>query len=319
VKSLRGPESPVRLNSGYAIPFALVHAGCALAAVTGASWGALAVCGATYALRAFGVTAGFHRYFAHRSFKTSRGFQLVLAILGTMAVQKGALWWAAHHRRHHRYADQSADIHSPRHGGFWWSHMGWFLAADYAETDWPRVRDWTVYPELLWLNEHFVVPPIALALVLLLTGGLPWLVWGFFVSTVLTWHLTYAVNSLAHRFGSRRYDTGDDSRNSFWLALLTWGEGWHNNHHRYMTAARQGFFWWEIDLTYGLLAALQRVGVIWDVIQPPTHLVRERDAVTASHTDGQPVPMRGRAPATAAAVAPAFDRPPGGTPGCGWS
>jgi stearoyl-CoA desaturase (delta-9 desaturase) len=257
--------------AGYVVPFVLVHAGCVLAPLAGFGSDALAVALISFGLRAFGITAGFHRYFSHRSFKTSRAFQLVLALLGTLAVQKGVLWWAACHRRHHRSADGDGDPHSPRRG-FWWAHAGWFLGPEWAATETERVRDLARYPELVWLDRHFVLPPAALATGLWLAGGLEWLLWGFCVSTTLVWHLTYAVNSLGHRWGSRRFATPDTSRNNFWLALPTLGEGWHNNHHRYMHSARQGFRWWELDLTYAVLRVLAALGIVWDLVEPPAAL-----------------------------------------------
>jgi stearoyl-CoA desaturase (delta-9 desaturase) len=258
---------------GNTVPFVLMHVACLGALSVGVTADALAVCFVTYALRAFGITAGYHRYFSHRSYRTSRAFQLVLAVLGTLALQKGVLWWAANHRRHHRFADADGDPHSPVLDGFWWSHVGWFLAPDSDRTEWARVRDLARFPELVWLDRHFLIPPLAFATALAIVGGLRWLAWGFVVSTTLTWHLTYAVNSIGHRFGRRRYDTNDDSRNSFWLAVFTWGEGWHNNHHRYMRAARQGFFWWEVDLTWTVLRALSWLGIVWDLVEPPTTLL----------------------------------------------
>ncbi len=261
--------------------FWFVHLACLAAFFTGVTWSALAVCLALFWLRMFGVTAGYHRYFSHRSYKTSRPFQFVLALFGTLAVQKGVLWWAANHRVHHKYSDQEEDIHSPVQRGFWWSHVGWILAPDYEATDLERIPDMARYPELRWLNQHYLVPPVGLAVLLYLVGGMTWLVWGFFVSTTVLWHSTFTINSLAHVWGSRRYDTADASRNNLWLALLTMGEGWHNNHHRYMTSARQGFFWWEIDLSYYVLVALSWCGLVWDLHQPPRKL-RERPADTAA-------------------------------------
>ncbi|HSP98064.1 MAG TPA: acyl-CoA desaturase [Candidatus Dormibacteraeota bacterium] len=220
----------------------------------------------------FGVTAGYHRYFSHRSYKTGRVFQFVLALLGTLAVQKGVLWWSANHRVHHKYSDQEGDVHSPVRNGFWWSHVGWILAEDWEETQYDRIPDMARYPELRWLNEHYLVPPVALATLLFLVGGLQWLVWGFFISTTVLWHSTFTINSLSHVFGRRRYETGDASRNNVWLALLTMGEGWHNNHHRYMNSVRQGFFWWEVDASYYILKALSWLGLVWDLHQPPARL-----------------------------------------------
>jgi stearoyl-CoA desaturase (Delta-9 desaturase) len=260
-------------NGGTA--FWLVHLACLSVFYTGVTWSALAVCLALFWLRMFGVTAGYHRYFAHRSYKTSRPFQFVLALCGTLAVQKGVLWWAANHRVHHKESDQEGDVHSPVQRGFWWAHLGWILAPDYEDTDFERIADMAKYPELRWLNEHYLVPPVALAALLFLIGGPLWLVWGFFVSTTLLWHATFTINSLAHVWGGRRYETNDASRNNVWLALLTMGEGWHNNHHWYMNSARQGFFWWEIDASYYVLVALSRLGLVWDLHQPPRRLLEQ--------------------------------------------
>jgi stearoyl-CoA desaturase (delta-9 desaturase) len=254
------------------IPFFLVHLACLGVFVVDFSWGAVAVCLGLFWLRMFGITAGYHRYFSHRSYKTSRAFQFVLALLGTLAVQKGVLWWAAHHRRHHKYSDQEGDLHSPTRDGFWWAHVGWILSPRYDATDWDRIPDLAKYPELRWINTHFLVPPVTLAVMLSLIGGASWLVWGFFVSTVLLWHATFTINSLSHVFGSRRYETTDTSRNNVWLALLTMGEGWHNNHHYFMNSTRQGFFWWEIDATYYILRGLARLGITWDLLEPPRRL-----------------------------------------------
>jgi stearoyl-CoA desaturase (delta-9 desaturase) len=255
-----------------------VHLACLAAFFTGVTWSAAAVCLALFWLRMFGVTAGYHRYFSHRSYRTSRPFQFVLAVLGTLAVQKGVLWWSANHRVHHKNSDQPDDIHSPVQRGFWWAHVGWILSPDYEETDFERIGDMAKYPELRWLNEHYLVPPVALAALLFLVGGATWLVWGFFISTTLLWHSTFTINSLAHVWGSRRYDTTDTSRNNVWLALLTMGEGWHNNHHRYMSSARQGFFWWEVDASYYTLLALSRLGIVWDLHQPPRKLLEHAGA-----------------------------------------
>ena len=252
------------------VPFIAVH----VAAVVGLfyfpiTWSGIGLCVGMYYLRMFGITAGFHRYFSHRSYKTSRTFQFILAALGTASVQKGALWWAANHRHHHRFSDQPEDVHSPVMRGFWWSHVGWVVSNTYDKTDLNQIRDFAKYPELRWLNKHFVAPVIAFSLVLLALGGLPAVYWGFVVSTVFLWHGTFTVNSLAHVWGSRRYKTTDDSRNNFWIALATMGEGWHNNHHHFMSSARQGFFWYEIDASYYVLKALEKLGVVWDLRAPP--------------------------------------------------
>ncbi len=274
------PSQYRKSRSLASVPFWAVHVACLLAFFVEFSWTAVGIFAASFFVRMFGITAGYHRYFAHRSFKTSRAFQFVLALLGTLSVQKGVLWWAANHRIHHKYSDREGDVHSPSRSGFWWSHVGWILSADHEETRYDKIPDLARFPELRWLNEHFLVPPIALAVALYAAGGMPWLVWGFFISTTALWHVTFMINSLAHVYGSRRYDTTDTSRNNPWLALLTMGEGWHNNHHCFMGSVRQGFFWWEIDLTFYVLTALSWCGVTWDLISPPSRLLAREAELT---------------------------------------
>jgi stearoyl-CoA desaturase (delta-9 desaturase) len=270
---MTSPPNPDRIAWGPSLPFFLVHAvAVATPFLVPATPGLIGLAAGLYALRMFAITAGYHRYFAHRSFRTGRAFQLVLAALGGMSAQKGALWWAAHHRDHHRWSDTEQDIHSPVQRGFWWSHMGWILARRHDRTKLERVKDLAVYPELRWLDRWHFVPPVALGAILFAAGGWPALLWGFFVSTVVLWHGTFAINSLAHVIGRRRYETGDDSRNSFLLALVTMGEGWHNNHHFHPGAANQGWFWWEVDLTYAVLRLLRGAGVVRDLRTPPPHV-----------------------------------------------
>ncbi len=263
-----------RINHLRSIPFYLVHA-VALATpfVLGWSWKGVLVALGFYYLRMVGITMGYHRYFSHRAFKTSRVFQFVMALVGTASSQKGVLWWAAHHRHHHKVSDRADDIHSPRKG-FLWSQYGWFLCDKYQQTELEQIRDFAIYPELRWLDRGWGVVVVAYATLLFLIGGWFWLLWGFFVSTTLLWHGTFFVNSLAHVFGRRRYGTSDDSRNSLLIALITCGEGWHNNHHHYQSTANQGFFWWEVDFTYYLLRGLAAVGVVWDLRTPPPHILQ---------------------------------------------
>jgi len=256
-----------------------LHLACLAAFWTGVSWRSAALCVACYAVRMFGITAGYHRYFAHRSYKTSRWFQCVLAVIGSSALQKGVLWWAAHHRYHHQHSDEHEDVHSPARRGFWWSHAGWFLCTRYDETRFDLVKDLSVYPELRWLNRHERIPGIVLAIGCFLLLGWQGLVWGFFISTVLLYHGTFAINSLCHIFGRVRYDTGDDSRNSFMLALITFGEGWHNNHHFYSSSTRMGFRWWEIDLSYYGLRLLSILGIVWELRMPPVRVLQPAGAV----------------------------------------
>jgi stearoyl-CoA desaturase (delta-9 desaturase) len=254
-------------------PFIGMHLACLGVFVVGWHPGAVAAGGVLYLVRMFAITGFYHRYFSHRTFRTGRAAQFVFALLGASATQRGPLWWAAHHRKHHRHSDTELDVHSPRQHGFWWSHMGWITSASNFPTDFREVRDLARYPELRWLDRFDIVVPVILAATLFAVGGLPWLVWGYFVSTVVLFHATCLINSMAHRVGSRRYQTDDDSRNSLTLALITLGEGWHNNHHRYPGATRQGFFWWEIDLTYYGLVVLSWLRIIRDLRPVPRRLL----------------------------------------------
>lgn len=263
-------------------PFILLHLACLSVLFTGAPVEALLLCGFTYFIRMFGITAVYHRYFAHRAYKTSRPVQFFLACLGCSALQKGPLWWAAHHRRHHRYSDTEDDPHSPHATSFWWSHVGWIMSNEHEETPWNSIRDWSRYPELRWLDRNHWVPGIALAVLCYLfgvwtgAGGWACLAWGFVVSTVILYHAVFAVNSLCHLFGSRRYNTRDDSRNNLLVAVLTLGEGWHNNHHHYQSSANQGFFWWEIDISYYIIKTMSLFGLVWDVRKPGEKALRHR-------------------------------------------
>ena len=286
--SRQAQDDPYAVDWLRVAPFVGVHLACLGVIWTGWSAVAVGTAVALYFLRMFAITGFYHRYFSHRSFKTSRAAQLVFAVIGASAAQRGPIWWAAHHRAHHAHSDQPADVHSPLQHGFWWSHCGWFLSRRHYDADLGRVRDLLRFPELKWLDENDFVVPVALAVALFATGaglerwapglgtdGWQMLVWGFFVSTVAVYHGTYTINSLAHRIGRRRFETADGSRNSFWLALLTLGEGWHNNHHHYPAAARQGFYWWELDLTYYGLKALAAVGVVRDLKPVPEAVLAE--------------------------------------------
>ncbi len=228
----------------------------------------------SYLLRMWAITAGYHRYFAHRSFKTSRAFQFLLALLGTTAMQNGPIWWASWHRWHHKFSDTPKDAHSPLHGGLWHAHIGWFLSDNGDEPDLSNVPDLTRFAELRFLDRHKWLPIISYAFVCLAVGGLPGVVWGFCLSTVLVLQATMLINSLAHVWGTRRYATNDASRNNALLAVLTLGEGWHNNHHHAMTSARQGFFWWEIDVTYYVLRVLASVGLVWKIRTPSAEALK---------------------------------------------
>jgi stearoyl-CoA desaturase (delta-9 desaturase) len=252
----------------------VVHAGAAAAIVRGGSPRLLALAAALYLARMFVLSAGYHRYFAHRAYRTSRGVQLLIAILGTTAMQRGPLWWASMDRLHHRAADSERDVHSPVCGGFFWAHLGWSLGRRHEAARLAVIRDFAGYPELRLVERWNVLGPLALSALLLVAGGVDALLWGYAVSTCLLIHASGSLASVAHRFGTRRYATADASRNSVLLALLTLGEGWHNNHHHYMNSACFGFRWWEVDVTFSLLRFLARLGVVWDLRALPAHTAR---------------------------------------------
>jgi stearoyl-CoA desaturase (delta-9 desaturase) len=260
----------------------VMHAAVLLVFLVPFSWSLVALATASYLLRMWAITAGYHRYFSHRAFKTSRAFQFLLGLVGTMAMQNGPLWWASWHRRHHRYSDTRDDAHSPVQGGFWHAHIGWFLNGSHDTPNLNNVRDLARYPELRFLDRHKWLPLVAYAGATFAIAGFPGLVYGYFVSTIACLQATMCINSLAHVWGSRRFETSDDSRNNPLLAFFTLGEGWHNNHHHDMNAARQGRLWWEIDVTYYSLLALEKLGIVWDVRAPRESVVRERVDVTES-------------------------------------
>ena len=264
----RVDDAPARLPArirqyqfGAVVPFVLLHVGCLAVFLVPFRWSLVGWMAGAYVVRMFAITAGYHRYFSHRSYKLGRVPQFILAFLAETTSQKGVLWWAAHHRDHPRHSDQSQDIHSPVQRGFWWAHVGWVLSNDYDNYDPALIHDFAKFPELRWLDRYFWVPPAVLGAAMFLIGGLPVFVWGFVVSTVLLFQGTFAINSLAHVWGSRRFDTPDDSRNNFFLAIITLGEGWHNNHHQFMYACHQGLLWWEIDVTYYVLRLLNWLGL----------------------------------------------------------
>jgi len=264
-----------------ALPFILIHLGCAAAIWSGITWQAVAICVALYWLRMFAIGAGYHRYFSHRSYSTGRLFQFILAFLAQSSAQKSILWWAAKHRHHHLHSDTRQDVHSPRHRGFLYSHVGWIFARQHDAADLVKVADFASFPELKWLHKFEVLPAVAVAVLCFLVAGWSGLVVGFLWSTVLLYHATFCINSLAHVYGRKRYVTGDDSRNNWLLALFTMGEGWHNNHHACQSSVRQGFHWWEIDATYYILQGLSRLGIVWDLKTPTEQVMRNEQRLGA--------------------------------------
>lgn len=261
------------INWPTSIPFILMHLAGLAAFFFEFNWTMFWLVLGSYYLRMFGITAGYHRYFSHRAYKTSRVFQFFLAFLAQTSAQKGALWWAAHHRHHHKFSDKPNDIHSPIQRGFWWSQIGWLLCDRYFPTNWSYIGDFAKYPELRWLNRFYLVPPTIYAVAIFLIWGWSGLFWGFFFSTILLYHGTFCINSLTHMFGRVRYQSGDGSRNSMILALITCGEGWHNNHHYYQASTNQGWFWWEIDFSYYVLKILSFFHIVWGLRKPPKHVM----------------------------------------------
>ncbi len=279
---------------GNFLAFWGVHLACLAVIWTGVTWTDVAVCAALYFIRIFAITAGYHRYFSHKTYKMGRVMQFIMAFVAMSSAQKGVLWWASHHRRHHKSSDQPEDVHSPVQHGFWWSHVGWILSKDTGATDTRVIKDLMKYPELRWLDRHVVLPIFLLgAFVFFAFNGASTLVVGLFWSTVLVWHATFTINSLAHVIGSRRYETSDDSRNHWFLALITLGEGWHNNHHHYMNSCRQGFFWWELDPTYYGLKVLSWFGLVWDIKEPPARVLEQGrvDRARSAGAEEEPAPV----------------------------
>ncbi len=296
-KYQRAPDEKVDFVKS--IPFILVHVAPFGLLWTGVHLRDIVLCFALYYARMFFITAGFHRYFSHRAYKLGRVMQFIMAFGGTTSVQKGVLWWAGHHRHHHKFSDMPEDIHSPKRG-FWWSHMNWILCTKYEETPFHQIKDFAKYPELRFLNSYPLLPPLVLGIAVYAYGGWSALWCGFFLSTVLLYHGTFTINSLSHVFGRVRYRTTDTSRNSLLLALITLGEGWHNNHHYYQSTANQGFFWWEIDGSYYVLKLLSWVGLARDLRTPPKHIL-ERNRV--DQPAGAPTPADAPLPAAVATAA----------------
>src|SRR6266446_4346657 len=292
-----------KLDHSVCIQFLFMHLACLAAIWTGVSVIAVVTCLAFYVVRMFAITAGFHRFFSHRTYRTGRVFgflmafagtaanairkpktlPVLMAFAGTAAYQKGPLWWSSHHRRHHLHADTEDDLHSPLTRTLWRSHVGWFLHRESQVTEWALIPNLLKYRDLRFLDRFYSLPPAVLAVAAfgfgsalqryapsLGTSGWQMLVWGFFISTVLLYHGTFTVNSLAHIFGKRRFGTADNSRNNLFVALITLGEGWHNNHHHYATSERQGFYWWELDVSHYTLRVLSWFGIVWDLRTPPS-------------------------------------------------
>lgn len=269
LKTIENTRYKFRLSH---IPFILIHLLPLGAIFTGVKPADAIFLGVFYFTGMFFVTAGYHRYFSHKTFKLNRFFQFLFAFGAQATAQKGALWWASHHRTHHKFSDTDKDIHSAQKVGFFYSHIGWILSQDHEETDYDLVKDLAKYPELVWLNEHPLLPAWVVGIMAAVIGGPSMLFFGFFLGLVLLWHGTFTINSLTHMFGKKRYKTGDESRNNPFFALITLGEGWHNNHHFFQSSARQGFFWWEFDITWYILKLLSFVGIVKKMRGVPDHI-----------------------------------------------
>ena len=271
-------------------PYIGIHLMCFGVIWVGWSSVAVGIAGFLYLLRIFAITGFYHRYFSHRTFKTSRWFQFLFGLIGTASIQRGPLWWAAHHRHHHAHSDDPEDVHSPVQHGFLWSHMGWFTAPVNFPTKIELIQDFAKFPELRFLDRFDLIISVLIGTGMFILGaslpaelgtsGMQMLVW-FFISTVILYHVTYMINSLAHVYGSRRYETTDTSRNNPFLAILAFGEGWHNNHHHYPNTARQGFYWWEIDMSYYIIVALSWLGLVWDVKPLPAEIREPKEEKVA--------------------------------------
>ncbi|MDB5047618.1 MAG: Stearoyl-CoA 9-desaturase [Fibrobacteres bacterium] len=311
-----GPEDR-KVSHLRLLPFWILHLPVLAVLWVGVSPVAVAVAASLYFIRMFAITGWYHRYFSHRTFKTGRVMQFLFAYIGNASAQRGALHWAAHHRNHHRFSDQPEDPHSPRQHGFWISHMLWFGKKENATAQSRHCKDFAKYPELMFLDRFDFVAPISLGALTLVLGWVlhrvapqlhttagQMLIWGFFVSTIALYHGTFSINSLGHIMGRQRYATGDDSKNSFLLALITLGEGWHNNHHHYANTVRQGFRWWEIDVSFYLLWGFSKLGLVWDLKPVPRHLLETGPA----QADWTAVPAHAETPA-AALNTPAPDEP----------
>jgi len=289
IHEARREDADDKVDWARIVPFILLHIACFSVIWVGYSVTAVAVAVFLYLFRVFSITAFYHRYFSHKAFKTSRIAQFIFAVCGLTAVQRGPIWWASHHREHHRYSDQPQDVHSPVQHAFIRSHMLWFLTKKHFFYNPDVVKDLRRFPELRFLDRFDVIIPLLMFGILygigqwlaahapqLHTNGWQLLVWGGIISTVFMLHATFSINSLAHRLGRRRYKTNDHSRNSFLLAIVTGGEGWHNNHHFYPVSARLGFFWWQFDPTYYILKVLEKLGIIWHLKIVPNHLRDKR-------------------------------------------
>lgn len=285
-----------------------IHLGALMAFVPGFfTWGALVACLVGHWITGgIGITMTYHRLLTHRSFAVRpRWLEYVLTFIGMAASEGGAIGWVADHRRHHAFSDEEGDVHSPNQG-FGWAHMFWWMTPDITSRHTPEyLQKWApdLYKDKIHrvMNNFPVVPPLMSAVLMYAIGGMPWLVWGFFVRTIFVLHTTWLVNSATHIWGYRSHETRDKSTNLWWVAALTYGEGWHNNHHAFQTSARHGLAWWEIDPTYMMIKALSYVGIAYNLKLPKipsrnsltggvanANTGRKNKKVKTKHSDGEP-------------------------------
>jgi fatty-acid desaturase len=271
-----------KMNWPTSLVLVLFHIG-AIAALFMFSWRNLLISMALYWITVgWGISLGYHRLHTHRSYKVPLWMEYFFAVCGALTLEGGPIFWVATHRIHHQKSDQPGDPHSP-HDGAWWAHMGWIL---FGETNHNNTRLMSKYaPDLakhkfyIWLNNWHWVPMVALGVILLAIGGFPLMCWGIFLRVVLGLHATWLVNSATHMWGNRRFSTKDDSRNNWWVALMTFGEGWHNNHHAHPTSARHGLAWYEFDISWITLTMLKAIGVAKQVrVAKIDEVLAEREA-----------------------------------------
>lgn len=264
-----------QFNWYHILFFAPLHLGALLALFPAFfSWKAVGVALLLYWVTGgLGITLGFHRLLTHRSFATPKWLEYFLALCGTLACQGGPFDWVGIHRQHHLHSDQELDPHDSNKG-FWWSHINWMFYNSPGLDEVPKfIKDIADDPVYQFLHKNMVFLQVCLGLFLLWLGGWSFVVWGVFVRLVFVWHCTWFVNSATHKFGYRTYESGDRSTNCWWVALLTYGEGWHNNHHAFQYSARHGLKWWEIDLTWMTIQLLQALGLATNVKLPPEKAV----------------------------------------------
>lgn len=255
----------------------------AIAALFMINWGAIALAVLLlWVAGSLGVGMGYHRLLTHRGYKTPKWVEYFLTVCATLALEGGPFFWVAVHRLHHQNSDKAGDPHSPRDGGFW-AHMGWIMTGRVMHNGsaelLPYVPDLRKDRFHTWISKWHWVPITILGLLILALGGWPYLMWGIFFRTVIGLHATWLVNSATHIWGSQRFPTGDTSTNSFWVAMLTFGEGWHNNHHAHPQSARHGLAWYEFDLNWYGISALRMLGLAWDIKLPRSQPLEEPKAV----------------------------------------